>query len=144
MPDIRVEIKGNKEFVKAVRDYGKTAKDALGKALFLGATHTRNEAVASIQAHGSAGVTYKRRGVEHTASVAGNPPNTDTGNLVKNITTEKISGGYDVGSRKGAPYGAALEFGTSKIAPRPWLSPAYEKAVKIVLDKIRNSKAAGR
>jgi HK97 gp10 family phage protein len=89
-----------------------------------------NEAKKSIQSHKSSGNVYVRGSISHTASTAGNPPNSDTGNLVKNITIQKISGGYDVGSRKGAPYGVHLEFGTSKMAARPWLTPAFYLALE--------------
>lgn len=127
-----VEVKGIEGLNATIARIRKNAPEAVGKVLYEGALQTHGEAVRSIQAHGSAGVTYGR----HTASAPGNPPNTDTGNLVANITVQKITGGFDVGSRSGAPYGAALEFGTSKMMPRPWLRPAAEKGIKAALDLV--------
>jgi len=131
--DIKVE--GLDRMNSLVQKIQKYVPDAVAKTLFYGAQLTMNEAKRSIQASGSKGVTYKRGNILHTASTAGNPPNTDTGNLVNNITVEKIDGGYDVGSRKDAPYGLALELGTSNMLPRKWLTPAYEKAIKATIDK---------
>jgi len=142
MDNIRIELQGKREFSRALKEYAGTCEKALKTGLFAGATATHGEAIRSIQAHASSGSVYTRRGVQHAASTPGNPPNSDTGNLVANITIEDISEGFDVGSRKGASYGAALEFGTLKMSPRPWLQPAYDKAVKIVIDKIMKSKAA--
>lgn len=92
----------------------------------------------SILEHQSRGRIYKRGNITHQASTQGNPPNSDTGTLVNNIRVEKIKGGYDVGSRKGAPHGLWLELGELK---RPWLMPAYEKAIKNVINKFKNFKA---
>lgn len=134
---IKVELEGSRELQKQLERIAKTAPKKLDGVFFSGATKTQEVAVKSIQGHQSSGVTYKRRSVEHTASTAGNPPNSDTGRLVKNITVQKIDGGYDVGSRKDAPHGLWLEFGTSSTAPRPWLRPAYDLTVAWVLDKLK-------
>lgn len=132
-----VEITGQKELQRAITRIQKNAPEFLNEALVTLATDTQAEAVKSIQAHQSSGNVYQSRTVTHTASTAGNPPNSDTGTLVRNITVQKIKGGYDVGSRKGAPHGFYLEFGTSKIDPRPWLAPAYQKAADKFLDTVR-------
>jgi len=128
-----VEVKGIDVLNATIARIKKNAPEAVGKVLYEGALQTHGEAVRSIQGHVSAGETYGK----HTASAPGNPPNTDTGNLVSNITVQKIAGGFDVGSRSGAPYGVALEFGTSKMMPRPWLRPAAEKGIKAALDMVR-------
>ena len=131
--DSRIEIKGDKEYLALIAKMKKELPKRVDASLFTGSLDTMNEAKKSIQAHQSSGNVYSRGSITHTASTAGNPPNSDTGNLVKNITIQKIKGGYDVGSRKGAPYGVHLEFGTSKMAARPWLTPAFYLA----LDKLK-------
>lgn len=140
MSSAKIYIEGDKELQRKLEAIEKKAPSMLSGILFMGSEATRSEAVTSINAHKSAGRTYQRGNVSHTASSAGNPPNTDTGQLVQNITTEEIQGGYDVGSRSGAPYGAWLEFGTLKISPRPWLLPAYNIAVKKVNDALKKIK----
>jgi len=65
----------------------------------------------------------------HHPSVAGNPPAVDYGTLRRSVT-------HTTGEENGKPYalvgtdldyGRHLEFGTSKMKPRPWLSLATIK-----------------
>ncbi len=71
----------------------------------------------------------------YTASAPGEAPATRLGDLKKSIhaVVEDEDGsvvGY-VGIPKGEKadeYGPALEYGTSKIAARPWLRPSFEKS----------------
>lgn len=69
----------------------------------------------------------------HHPSLPGNPPAPDSGNLRNNsiryeIHAEPRSPYGVVGTtQKDPPYGQYLEYGTSKVAPRPWLRPAMEK-----------------
>lgn len=75
--------------------------------------------------------TYGKRG--HHPSLPGNAPAPDTGTLMRSITHE-IKQERDevigiVGSTLRNPdYPKFLEFGTSKMKPRPWLSTAIEKS----------------
>jgi len=93
------------------------------------ANQVRNEAVKSIQTSPRTGRKYKRGGVVHIASSPGNPPATDTGKLVQSIRVEHQPGSGAAKVVVGAEYAAALEFGSGKIAPRPFLRSAV-KAVK--------------
>jgi hypothetical protein len=73
------------------------------------------------------GYTGHRGGKVHYPSMPGNPPAIDTGVLVQSVT-HRIEGTFQpegyVGTRE--PYGRYLEYGTSVMAPRPWLGPALE------------------
>lgn len=79
------------------------------------------------------GRVYKRgKKRVHIASAPGEYPAIDTSNLISRINARivwegslaKLSFGlHDVTS---VVYGAYLEFGTSKMAPRPWLRPTWE------------------
>lgn len=93
-----------------------------------GGNMVRNEAVESINNHRSSGATYEKYNPRrtHTASTAGNPPNTDTGYLVSNIhlVVDSNKLGCSVESR--ADYSESLEFGTSRMAARPFMQPALE------------------
>ena len=129
----KVEISGSKEFDSLAKKLKRRADGSLEKLLADGAITTQSNAKEAILSHQSKGIIYKRGSVTHQASTAGNPPNSDTGVLVNNITIQKIPGGYDVGSRKGAPHGFWLEFGTSKMEARPWLTPSFDKAVKVII-----------
>lgn len=75
-------------------------------------------------------VSYGKK--KHHPSFAGNPPAPDTGSLMRSVThsVENENGqavGY-VGSILSNPdYPRYLEYGTSKMQPRPWLKTALIK-----------------
>ena len=76
-------------------------------------------------------VTYGKRG--HHPSMAGNPPAPDSGTLLQSVThsldTEGDSKvvGYVGSILKNPDYPRFLEYGTSTMRPRPWLSTALTK-----------------
>ena len=71
--------------------------------------------------------TYNKEKAHHP-SLPNNPPAVDTGTLRRSITYTVNETKGEVGSTlKSPPYGAYLEYGTSKMKPRPWLKPAIEK-----------------
>ena len=70
-------------------------------------------------------VSYGKKG--HHPSYAGNPPAPDTGTLMRSITHEVSVKGNEVVGEVGSiinysNYPRYLEYGTSKMKPRPWLS----------------------
>lgn len=131
MPN-KIEIIGTRELLRDLGKFEDKNIDEMDSLMAEMAFDTQNEAVRSIQRGGRSGRTYKRRGITHTASAAGEPPKSDTGQLVQNITVERHSkADYTVGSRKGAPHGFWLEFGTRFMEARPWLKPAYDKVVRM-------------
>lgn len=104
-----------------------------------GANMVRNTAVKSIQQHQSHGVTYGN----HTASTAGNPPNSDTGYLASNIFVKKDNNGKGASVESRADYSEALEFGTSKMGARPFLQPALEENRRKIIQMYAKLKARG-
>lgn len=67
------------------------------------------------------------RGVGHIPSLPGDPPKGDTGRLELGIDVELRASEKTVNVISRAPYSAALELGTSRIAPRPFLRPALRQ-----------------
>lgn len=65
-------------------------------------------------------------GAGHVPSKPGEPPNNDTGVLASNIETIQAEP-LKVLVSSNAPYAAPLEFGTSKMAARPYMRPALQK-----------------
>lgn len=105
----------------------------------------RTTAIQSIQdvSQGERVTRYTAGGneYEHTTSLPGEAPNTDTGTLVGSIQVEIKKDDIYVGSR--LPYAYHLEFGTTKMEPRPWLVPAVEanrteatKQFKFAIDRV--------
>lgn len=74
-------------------------------------------------------------GKNHVASKPGQPPNEDTGTL-RIHTTVAQTDILKAQVRSDAPYAGALEFGTSKMAARPFMRPARDKKKKEVRDRM--------
>ena len=85
----------------------------------------RNDAIISVKSHLSAGKVYTRGTVKHVASKPGSPPNQDRGTLTRNIRVA-MNDDLTADISSNAPYSAALEFGTSNIDARPFMTPAVE------------------
>ena len=100
----------------------------VGKALFAAGDIIAAEASVSIT-RGSVS------GKNHVPSAPGEPPNNDTGVLIRNIeVTQKAPLVVEVSSN--APYAAALEYGTSKMAARPYMRPARDAKAEEVRDLV--------
>lgn len=68
----------------------------------------------------------------HHPSLPENPPAVDSGNLRESIRYEIHKEGKEVygvvgSTQKDPNYAVYTEYGTSKMAPRPWLRPAMRK-----------------
>lgn len=70
-------------------------------------------------------------GAGHVPSRPGDPPNADTHRLDSNIETE-IAGPGLVTVTSRAPYSRFLEFGTSRMAARPFMRPALRRNLRRV------------
>ena len=96
-----------------------------------GTGQVMNTAIKSIRGGGT-GRTYEKYEPRrtHTASAPNQPPASDTGFLVSQITmnVDVKTNGTVVGQIiSAAPYSAALEFGTTQMTERPFMQPALEK-----------------
>lgn len=94
----------------------------MGKAVYAAADYLSTEAAISI-------TTGAVSGKGHVVSAPGQPPNADTHKLDRSVHTER-TGPLSVQSVADAPYAVELEFGTSKMAERPYMRPAAQKTRK--------------
>lgn len=101
---------------------------AVGKALHEGAKFIQTEAQFSIT-NGAVS------GKHHEPSKPGEAPNQDTGVLAGGIEAVQ-TGKLRARVTSEAPYAAALERGTSKMAARPYMVPAAQKNRKKVAQHI--------
>jgi HK97 gp10 family phage protein len=104
-------------------------------ALVRGTEAVREEAVTLINTGPKTGRIYKRGAVSHQASAPGQSPAADTGDLAVKIGTavnaEALNGTIEFYSAHARP----LEYGTSKMAPRPYARVAVaHKADEITKD----------
>jgi len=95
------------------------------------------KAKVSIQSGSKTGRVYIRNGRSHRASAPGEAPATDTGALVNSIRALKRNR-FLYRVNVGQLYGVYLEFGTSRMAPRPFLTPAVEKERKDFMKALRD------
>jgi HK97 gp10 family phage protein len=124
----KVTIEGLPQLEKKLKKLGIDVDKVTGKAVARVALKMESDAKRLISRGERSGRTYKRGRKSHRASAPYEAPKTDTGNLVRNITTNFINrkkAEVGVFASRGAMYGAWLEFGTRNIAPRPWLSRTY-------------------
>lgn len=141
---MNVSTENVKEVIKQFTDMQKKIETNIGKGLakccqLVQVTAQKSMTNTKINTAVTYYNTNKSKG--HHPSVAGNPPAVDTGSLRRSIT-------YDVDEMKkearvgsvitNPPYGAYLEFGTSKLQPRPWLKPALEENEKKCQQIMRN------
>lgn len=112
-------IRGGKAHLARLRKLEKDTIRFVGKALFAGGESIQIEAQLSITQGAVSGKN-------HVPSKPGEPPNQDTGVLSGNIETVQ-KGPLLVEVSSNAPYSTPLEFGTSKMAARPFMRPARDK-----------------
>jgi HK97 gp10 family phage protein len=86
----------------------------------------QGEAQKSIRRGPKTGRVYKRGKVYHQASAPGEAPANDLGNLVNKVKAE-MTEELVASTLSLAPYSIHLEYGTRKMAARPFLRPAGEK-----------------
>ena len=126
MARVRVKVvRQNSRHDSAIKDYTTDMRRLVGRAANL----VRNTAVISINQGAKSGVIYEKYNPRrtHRASAAGEPPATDTGYLVSNIFTNIDTDRLGASVERRAAYSSFLEFGTSKMAARPFLQPALEE-----------------
>jgi hypothetical protein len=127
---LNVDISGLSELTRQMGALKGDADATIAKVITGVVLETHRRAVTGIQRGPKTGLTYKRRGVMHRASAPGQYPATDTGTLASRVdfnlpTASNLRG--SVGTN--IFYGPMLEFGTSKMAARPWLLPSFRQAV---------------
>jgi len=82
----------------------------------------------------------------HIASKPGDAPNKDNGDLIKYLKVSKVKGntrkGYSAYVKSLAPYSMDLEYGTNRMAARPFLRPALAKNApkieKLIFNAVRS------
>tara|TARA_R110002073_G_C8995322_1_gene538397 strand:+ start:54 stop:503 length:450 start_codon:yes stop_codon:yes gene_type:complete len=137
--DIKFRVTNLKKVLSQLENLDKQLEPDFQEIVKGGAQLIRGEAIKSIQTGAKSGVVYQmynpRR--EHRASAPGQAPASDTGNLVsKIIVKQKTRNITNVESN--ANYSAFLEYGTSKMQPRPFMLPAFEKSKKPIINAVIN------
>lgn len=119
------KLRGKDRYLRRIKNIKDKAIVAANQVVVVGADMIKAEAQRSITAGSVSGKL-------HVPSRPGEPPNNDSDHLRNNIETTNPSPLLARVSSN-ADYAAALEFGTSRMAARPYMRPARDKmAPKIV------------
>ena len=127
MTRVTMQLEGGDQLAAALRAYGAAAEKHVGDAVNATGLELRGDIVKAYQRGPASGVTYEKYSPRrtHTASASGEAPATDTGRLASSVDFKREgSMSATVGSQ--VAYAAMLEFGTSRIDPRPAWVPATE------------------
>jgi len=127
MTRVTMQLEGGDQLAAALRAYGAKAEKHVGDAVNATGLELRGDIIKRIQKGPASGVTYEKYNPRrtHTASAPGEAPATDTGRLASSVDFKREGPmSATVGSQ--VAYAAMLEFGTSRIAPRPAWVPATE------------------
>jgi HK97 gp10 family phage protein len=128
MVNASVQIKSNKnQLLLLLDDANKITEQAADKM----AKEMKN----SILSGAKSGRQYFINGARHTASAPGQPPANVTGALVKSIKVNKERNKSIIKIEKN--YAVLLEFGTSKMRPRPFIIPAFLKTKQWIINKLK-------
>ena len=136
---VKVKVKNiGKEKLKK---YERTLESKLKQIMSASGDLIRNEAIQSIMSGSKGGRTYEKYNPRrtHIASSDGQPPASDTGFLVSNIKRFIDGDGLGGEVRSRAFYSKFLEFGTSKMLPRPFMFPALEKNRQKIITRIKKA-----
>jgi len=116
-------MKGAKKHIDRLKKLsGPQVTRLAGQVVFEGADLIRAEAFHLV---GTGSGSFGR----HVPSAPGEPPNRDIGTLQDNMRVYQ-TGPVSAEFRSEAEYAGALEFGTSKMAARPYVRPARDAKVK--------------
>lgn len=140
--EFSVQIEGLDRIGKATERVKQAVAKEIKIGLFASAKHVEREAKESILNGEKTGRIYKRRTVVHRASAPGEAPASDTGRLVNSINAEVVSSGFEATVKAGGgavKYARMLEFGTSKMAARPFMFPALERSKGWIRERLNRA-----
>ncbi len=124
---VALKISIPKNTIKNLGNASESSMKEVQKVIAGWTIQTRDDAKRLIKNTPKTGRVYRRSGGKtHIASSPGNPPATDTGDLVSDIFHEIHFGGLGGEIGTSLDYGLMLEDGTKKMEPRPFLTPALE------------------
>jgi phage gpG-like protein len=127
MSRVTLDLQGGEQLAAALRAYGAKAEKHVGDAVNATGLELRGDIVKKYQRGPASGRTYEKYNPRrtHTASAPGQAPATDTGRLASSVNFKR-EGPMSATVGSDVVYAAMLEFGTSRIDPRPAWVPATE------------------
>lgn len=135
-------FRGRGALQRIFRNLGQATRDEVARELLRGGHLIESDAAVSIQEQTPSGKFVQSRGRKdalHEVSPPGSAPNADTGELHTSLTSvrRENTSGVRVETGANTPYATALELGTSKMEPRPYMSPAFNANVDRIEENVR-------
>lgn len=122
-------MKGTQRHIDRLQRLAAAGGASAKKALIVAADAIRVEAAVSITKGAISGPG-------HIPSLPGEPPNADTHQLDTSIVS-RLTGPTTAEVSANTPYAAGLEFGTSRVAARPYMRPAAKKEGRGLVAAVR-------
>lgn len=127
MTRVSLTIEGGPQLEAALRQYGAKAERLVADAVNATGLELRGDIVKRHQQGPKTGEVYQKYNPRrtHRASAPDEAPATDTGRLASSVNFRR-EGRMSATVGSDIVYAAMLEFGTSRVAPRPAWVPAVE------------------
>lgn len=141
---ISFEVVGSRDIAAELIAYGAKAVEVTDASAKRGALRLSNRIIKLLNKGSRTGIEYKRGGISHTASAAGEPPKSDTGFLASQVRPEikKTTGSGNVVSASvviSSAYAGFLEEGTEDMAARPFVEPSFELEAPAITNDMAKS-----
>jgi phage gpG-like protein len=128
---IRLTLDGTERLQAALRDMSDDLRGAVNKVVLNEGMRLRGEVVGAVESGPASGRVYQKYNPRraHRASAPGQAPMTDTGRLASRIYFNQETVGGNMVATVGSvlAYAAHLEYGTLRMAARPYFRPAIER-----------------
>ena len=134
----KTTIKNKSRLINKLKKLSKAAQTPVKKAVLTNGLFLQGDIKRMIANGGRSGVSYERGGISSIRSAPGEPPKTDSGNLVGSIQFRLTDSGFSGEVYTNSVYARALEFGfaPNNLAARPFMQPGFERNKDKVVKKI--------
>lgn len=138
---VTIRLEGSEQLQRELRRLSGDLRQAAADTVEAVAIEMRKDIVKSVERGPASGRTYthyfyttkngklaqgRKRAKPHTASAPGQPPMSDTSYLANRITFDRLGDLTAVVGTK-VEYAVHLEYGTERMAARPFFRPAVER-----------------
>lgn len=129
-------IKGIDKLIKKLKKLDDAVENDVEIVLAAVSNDMRNTAIDSLDTVSPGRDYVKPGGRTHRASKPGDAPNTDEGQLKSGLFASKKKKNEYAFGVSGVPYAKSLEYGTRKMAARPFIRPAFNKHKDEIAEEI--------
>ena len=149
---VTIRLEGSDQLQRQLRRLSDDLREEAGNVVKAVGIEMRADIVKSLDHGPASGRTYthyfytnkngklvqgRKRAKPHTASAPGQPPMSDTGYLANRITFDRLGDLTAVVGTK-VDYALHLEYGTERMAARPFFRPAVERMRPIYIGKLED------